>query len=191
MDWEKFSAVAIGYAMLYPRLHRVGSHHFHGARESIRQLYRRGYRRIGLCLSKDGNLRLDHSWLQALAYHQLRTPRKNWVKPLVLPSVTDKQMLRWIKEEKPDCILGQFEWIPQAVEKAGYDVPGEIAVSLFSVEYAEPGVAGMDQRFYLTGETACDVVVGQHYRNEKGIPATPHTLMIEGIWTEGRTVARK
>jgi len=191
MDWAKFSQVAIGYAMLAPRLHRVGSHHLHGARESIRQLYRRGYRRIGLCLSNDGNLRLDHTWLEALAYHQLKTPRRNWVKPLVHAEVTEKRLLRWLEEQQPDCVLGQFEWIPHALRKSGRRIPDDIAVALFNVEYAEAGVSGIDQRYRLIGETACDMVVGQYFRNEKGVPEHAHTLMIEGQWVDGRTVARK
>lgn len=191
MDWRKFSAVAIGYTLRAPLLHRVGSHHLHGARESIRELYRRGYRRIGLCLSKDGDIRLDHSWLEALAYHQWRTSRKNWVKPLIDSAITDKRLIEWLRAEKPDCILGQFEWIPHAVRKADYRIPEDVAVSLFSVEYAEPKVAGLDQQHALIGETACDLVVGQHYRNEKGVPAHPHNLMIEGRWVDGNTVARK
>lgn len=191
MDWPKFSSVAIGCSMVSPRLHRVCSHHLHGARESIRQLRRRGYRRIGLCLTKEGDLRLDHAWLEALAYHQLRTSRKNRVKPLIDSAITDKRLIEWLRVEKPDCILGQFEWIPQAVRQAGYRIPEDVAISLFSVEYAEPEVAGIDQHYTLIGETACDLVVGQHYRNEKGLPATPHNLLIEGRWVDGLSVARK
>ena len=73
-------------------------------------------------------------------------------------------------------------WVPD---------PEDVAVAHSDVEALGPGMAGISQRHQLIGETACDVVIGQHYRNEKGVPATPHTIMIEGHWVEGRTVSRK
>ena len=191
MDWEKFSSVTIGYAMIYPRLHRVGSHHLHGAREAIRQLYRRGYRRIGMCMTDEANIRLDHVWLQAMAYHQFRIPRKNWVKPFTHVEFSDKKFLRWLKAERPEGILSQHPWLPEVLTRAGYRVPEDVAVAFFSQHQAEAGAAGINQRSDIIGETACDLVIGQHYRNEKGIPSVAHTVMIEGCWVDGGTVAKR
>ena len=191
MDWGKFSSVAIGYAMVFPKLHRVGGHYLHAAREAIRHLYRRGHRRIGLCMARDANLRLDHSWLEALAYYQLRTPKRNWIKPLIQTKESAQEMLGWIARERPDSILSHYEWLPEILRDAHYRIPEDLAVALFNVENAPPGTAGIDQRNHFIGETACDLVVGQHYRNEKGIPALPYTIMIEGCWVDGQTVARK
>jgi len=191
MDWEKFSAVTIGYTMIYPRLHRVGSHHLHGAREAIRQLYRRGYRRIGMCMTDEANVRLDHVWLQAMAYHQFRVPRKDWVKPFIHEDFSDKKFLRWLKAERPEGILSQHPWLPEVLNRAGYRVPEDVAVGIFSQHEAESDIAGINQRSDIIGETASDLVIGQHYRNEKGIPAIAHTVMIEGYWMDGRTVARR
>lgn len=191
MEWDKFSSVAIGYAMLFPRLHRVGSHHLHGAREAIRQLYRRGYRRIGLCIAKDANLRLDHSCLEAMTYYHFRNPKKNRVKPLIQVDFSEKETVRWLKKEKPDSIITTYEWFPETLARADYRIPEDVAVAFLNMDYAKPGVAGINQRYAVIGEAASDLVIGQHYRNEKGIPATPHTIMIEGCWLDGSTVSRK
>jgi len=191
MDWDKFSPVAVGYSMVVPRLHRVGSHHLHGTREAIRQLYRRGYRRIGLCISKDANLRLDHACLEAMTYYQFRTPKKYWVKTLVQEKFSDEVTLRWLKKEQPDSIISHYEWLPETLARGGYRVPEDVAVAFLNLDYSKPGVTGIDQRYAIIGETASDLVIGQHYRNEKGIPATPHTVMIEGRWVDGSTVLRK
>ncbi len=191
MDWNNFSSVAVGYTMVFPRLHRVGSHHLHATREVIRQLYRRGYRRIGLCIAKDSNLRLDHGSLEAIAYHQLRTPKKNWVKPLIQTEFSDERVLRWLKKERPDGIISHYQWFEEVLTRAGYRVPEDVAVALSDLEYVEAGNAGINERYNIIGQTATDLVIGQHYRNEKGVPSTAHTLMIEGRWVEGRTVSRK
>ncbi len=191
MDWEKFSSVAISYAMVFPRLHRVGSHQVHAAREAIRQLYRRGYRRIGLCIAKDANVRVDHSWLEVMAYYQLQNPKRHWVKPLVQVEPSAKKILRWLKEERPDSILTHYEWLPETLTTAGHRVPGDVAVALLNLKNAESGVSGINQKHHIIGERAADLVVGQYYRNEKGIPEEPATVMIEGRWIDGSTVSRK
>jgi LacI family transcriptional regulator len=191
MDWEKFSTVTICEAMAFPRLHRVTCHHLHAAREAIRQLYRQGYRRIGLCLSVDSNLRNDHSPLESLAYHQLRISQKQWVKPLVQTGFSEKALFRWLKNERPDVILSHYTWLQEILTKAGYRVPEDIALALSDLENAKPNTAGINQRYATIGETASDLVVGQHYRNEKGVPALPHTIMIDGYWVDGSTAPQK
>lgn len=191
MDWDKFSCVALGYAMVAPRLHRIGSHHLHGAREAIRQLYRRGYRRIGLCISRDENLRMDHSCLEAVAYHQLRIPRRDRVKPLIQTSFSEKETQRWLRNERPDSIITQYYWLPEVLDRAKLRVPDDVAVAFLNLDYVQPGVSGINQRYPVIGKAATDLVIGQHFRNEKGIPEAHHTIMIEGYWSDGSTVSRK
>jgi len=191
MDWDKFSAVAIGYAMVFPRMHRVGTHHHHSAHEAFRQLYRKGHRRIGLFLSKDMNSRTDHGWLEAMAYHQFNIPKKYWVTPLIQDDYSEKLFLRWFKKERPDSILTHYWWLDELLVKEGYRVPEDVAIAFFDLEGASPRMAGIDERYGLIGEKAADLVIAQYYRNEKGIPAEPDTVMIEGRWVDGSTVCRK
>ena len=191
MDWDKFSSVTICHAMALPRLHRVSCHHLHAAREAIRHLYRKGYRRIGLCLSADSNLRSDHSSLEALAYHQLQIPKKNWVKPLIQAVFSEKETLCWFKKHRPDVILSHYMWLQDTLTKAGCRIPEDVALALTDLENAKPGIAGINQGYAIIGETASELVIGQLYRNEKGIPTRQHTIMIEGYWVDGSTVPRK
>jgi len=191
MDWDKFSAVAIGYSMIFPRMHRVGSHHQHAAREAIRQLYRRGYRRIGLLLTRDVNARHNNSWLEAMAYYHFRSPKKNRVKPLIQAEFSIKGIPRWLKEERPDSILTHDRRIREILTRAGYRNPEDIGLVFSDLDCAESTMAGIDQRYDLIGETATDMVIGQHHRNEKGVPPFPHTVMIEGHWVDGNIPRRR
>jgi len=34
------------------------------------------------------------------------------------------------------------------------------------------------------GGAAVDMVVGQIHRNERGAPTSPHTLLLDSVWTE-------
>ena len=82
------------------------------ARSRSVKLIARGYRRDWpLHLARLPMLRLDHSWFEAMAYHQLNIPKKNWVRPLIQTDFSEKKTLRWIREERPDSILTHYGWI--------------------------------------------------------------------------------
>ncbi len=190
LEWERFSLVALGYSMVAPRVNRVVNHQLHSAREAIRQLYRRGYRRIGLCVLQEQNARVDHSWLEAIAYHQFQSPASDRVQPLVQSVWNAKEAQRWLKKERPDSLLVQGSWIREFLVKEGYSVPGDIAVALLDWPDRAQDMAGINQRIDVVGAAAVDLVVSQAYHHEKGLPAAPRTVMVEGIWIDGATVAK-
>ncbi len=190
MDWDKFSSVAIGYSMATPQLNRVVNHQLHSAREAIQQLHGRGYRRIGLSTRIDDNLRVDHSWLEAMTYHHSQIPVKDRVRPLIHEQSPVKSLLRWIEKERPDSIIIQGAWLREALIKAGYQLPRDLGVALLDWPDGTPEMAGINQRHDAVGQTAVNIVIGQSYTNEKGIPSVPRTVMIEGYWVEGNSIEK-
>jgi DNA-binding LacI/PurR family transcriptional regulator len=188
MDWEKFSSVAIGYSMRFPQLNRVVNHQLHSAREAIRQLYRHGYRRIGLSTRIDDNLRVDHSWLEAMAYHHLQIPVKDRVSPLIRVQTEVKTFLQWIEKERPDSILIQGAWLRKSLIEAGYKLPRDLGIALLDWPDDAPDMAGINQRHSAAGQSAVDIVIGQAYNNERGVPDVPRTVMVEGCWVEGKSI---
>jgi hypothetical protein len=50
--------------------------------------------------------------------------------------------------------------------------------------------AGLDLRPELQGTAAINSVVAQIHRNERGLPADPHTVMLSGRWVDGPTIRR-
>jgi len=48
--------------------------------------------------------------------------------------------------------------------------------------------SGVYQNGELVGATAVDTLVGMMERYERGLPEQATTLMVEGIWNEGRTL---
>lgn len=188
MDWDKFSTVAIGYSMQSPQLNRVVNHQLHSAREAIQQLHRRGYRRIGLNTRTDDNLRVDHSWLEAIAYHHLQIPVKDRVPPLIHEQTEVKTFLHWIEKERPDSILIQGAWLRNILTEAGYKLPHDLGIALLDWPDGAPDMAGINQRHDAVGQTAVNIVIGQAYNNERGIPPFLKTVMVEGCWVEGASI---
>lgn len=55
----------------------------------------------------------------------------------------------------------------------------------------EQGSAGVHYDPQKVGGLALEMLVGLLHRNEKGIPADPHEVLLCGEWREGRTLPRR
>lgn len=185
LDWGKFASATYGYSMNRPAIHRVVHHHFHGIRTAFRMCRRKGFRRIGLALSIESDLRSDRLWSAGYLGIQQMLPKSEKVNLLLTtysgwsPDVVEK----WILNEKPDMVL--FHALGSLPEMEG--VLGRIP---FPVAYAllgrEPGdrCAGIDQQPALSGRLLVDMLSAQIRHNERGIPRTPILSMVDGVWVD-------
>jgi hypothetical protein len=48
----------------------------------------------------------------------------------------------------------------------------------------------MKKNSFQIGVMAVDLLVDMLHRNERGVPAIPYRLMVEGSWCEGKTLLR-
>lgn len=189
LKWAEFASVALGYSMRAPAVHRVVNHQLHTGLEAIRQLHSLGYQRIGLCVSRDQNDRVDNAWLHAMLFHHSGVARLRRVVPYMPEELTREGILRWVADERPDCLLVQDKFVRVYLTEAGYRVPADLGVVMLDHNAAnEPDFAGMKQRHDKIGAACVDLLVAQIHRNEKGLPAAPLTVMIDGEWVSGATV---
>ncbi|TSJ77310.1 LacI family DNA-binding transcriptional regulator [Rariglobus hedericola] len=189
LQWAKFASAALGYSMLKPPLHRSVNHQLNTAMEAVRQLVRLGYQRIGLCVDRGQNQRVNHAWEHALLFHHSRIPRSRRITPHMPQELDCADMLRWVKVEGPDCLLIHNPAIRDYLQGAGYRVPDDIGIAMLDRDsYSYSEFAGMNQQHDEIGAACVDIVVAQIHRNERGLPATPRTVMIDGIWEPSETV---
>ena len=192
LDWDKFSAVAIGYSMNSPQLNRVVNHQLHAARLALSKLTRQGYRRIGLCTTVETNLRVDNNWINAIAFHQYRQPPERCVPPLLLKSWNDHSFLQLVRQNRPDCILTHQYWAGEVLKRAGYTLPDDLGIAILDGPVASaPEMSGIDQRHEEVGAKAVEAVMGHAYRHETGVPDVPLTTMVEGTWFKGESSPRR
>ena len=52
------------------------------------------------------------------------------------------------------------------------------------IEKMQRSSMAIDTRPAKMGAAAVELVVGQIHRNERGSPEIPHTLLLEGVWTD-------
>jgi LacI family transcriptional regulator len=190
LPWERFSAVALGFSLTRPELHRVAVHHARAMRLMLRELRALGYRRIGLALRRGGDVRTDHNFLGAYLAEQQVQADSARLHPLLceeeVPALP--RLKAWLTAERPDCVIGAMPDTLGQIRKLGWRVPGELGFALLGLRPNAPDFAGTDENWGAVGQAAIDLVFALMKNRETGIPDFPRFALVEAKWVWGGTV---
>lgn len=191
IDWDRFSSVQIGATLSFPKLNLVRHNHYAGMTQTLLAMERLGYERIGLCFSRDSDIRSYHRW--AAAYLYWRTNRG--FTDRTLPSfhytagqVDARALKTWVRQHKVTGIVGMGMELVNTCIKIGLKVPEEIGISVLDHPGGESTVAGIDQRAYQIGSMAVDMLIMAVRKGAKGVPQHPLQTIVEGRWVPGDTL---
>lgn len=191
LGWENFCAIALGYSLTKPLLHRAVNHQFRSMRLAMRQLRALGYQRLGLALPASLNERVDRQWVASFLVEELAHDHSI---PLFVPddALWNFETFRqWFKANKPDVVIGHEAVVLDWLRKLGLRVPEDVGFVLLNCPDKSGEFAGIFQNGPEVGAAAVDFLIGMIHRNERGVPQLPHSLLVEGTWVEGRTVRLK
>lgn len=192
LDWNDFSVVTTTYGVLAPQFHRVVPHQFGNALEICRQLAQLGYRRIGLVLPEEQDVRVHHGFSAAVAWQGM-IGGTEFVRPCIHPgALPDRKLVRaWFKAERPDVVIASGDVTCRPiVNLLGMRAPGRIG--FVSATKAEPSpFAGIDERPEEIGAAAIEQLAAMIQRGEKGTPQVPKVTMVDGRWIAGKSAAAR
>lgn len=195
LDWENFSAVTFGFSLTKPQLHVVMNAQFRSSVLAFRQLQARGYQRIGYVTSIDDEERTDRNFSAGYLSELDHLSAKQGIPILRIPdlsSATKKKFTAWYRAHRPQAIMTILhpvirDWMRELGFKEGIDY----ALALLGVHSGlMDEFAGIDQNEYLIGRAAVDFLISMIHRNERGIPAVPVCILVEGKWVDGRSVKK-
>lgn len=189
IDWSDIGVVATTYGVLAPEFHRVVPHQFGNALGICEQLARLGYRRIGLVLPAEHDLRVHHGFSAAVAWQNL-IGGTEFVRPCIHPGAlpTRQELARWFKREQPDVIIAEGDDACRSISRQlGCPVPGPVGF-VSANKSGQSMFAGIEEQPAEIGATAIEQLAAMIQRGEKGVPAVPKVMMIDGRWVEGRSV---
>ncbi|MBI5382281.1 MAG: LacI family DNA-binding transcriptional regulator [Opitutae bacterium] len=194
-EWEQFSAVTFGYTLVKPLLTTVASAHFLNTRHVVRELARRGYRRIGLAIDDITDRRCGSN---VLAGHLVEKQLDAALAPIpafldCLPHQTHlpdygRKLKAYIEEHRLDALVTSEYQILDALKRIGVAVPRQLGVAGLSLPSTDTPLSGVVEDSVRIGAVAMDMLIGMVQRGERGVPATPIRTHLEGLWHEGRTV---
>lgn len=193
IDLTKFCAVTIGYTLREPNIDRVITDHYINMGVIYRKLVEYGYRRIGYVYNKENDQRLDGRELSAFIYQQEQHPDMPRIPALSMingkDETIDEVVPPWITQWQPDVIICHSLYIPEICKRMGLRIPKDIGIVTTMVSpHLDDERSGINQLTYEAGILAVDTLVSLLRNNERGIPAHPRTIMINGTWMDGRTI---
>ncbi len=186
LDWSAFSVVTVTSSVTAPRFHAVTPAHFDNLLLASRRLLAAGRRRIGLAMSRPWDLRVQHRWTGAMAWHNAHGGAEPVAPLLYEPADPDfeKRLRAWIARERPDVVLYDgFE--RQRAGDVVRRLPAQRRPAFVSLNWpAWPGDPGVDQRVERIGAVAAELLAAMIARGEKGVPDEPNTTLVPGRWCD-------
>ena len=181
-NWEHFAAAVIGNSKWSPALHRAGHHHYRSTLIALNWLREQGSRRPGVILHEAHHRRI-HGVHQAAFL--INHPEPAAARELCLfdREVEPGRFRQWCEATRPDSLITVTGHLAEPIRKIADELSVTRYVSLSC--NSEMGGPGIDLRTDLIAASAVDLVVAQLHRNERGVPAHPVTLLLEGEWVEG------
>jgi DNA-binding LacI/PurR family transcriptional regulator len=189
LDWARLAAVEFGRSLAQPILHRVCNHQAHTMRLVLESLTARGYRRCGICLTEGICARVDQTWPEAFLYHShLTRPGEAPLPPLIRPLWNEAEFAVWFRQHRPDAVVTIHPPVLEWLRKTGVKIPAKVGFALLDWSSEMGDVAGVDQNSETVGAAALELVAAQLTQHEYGVPPSPKTILIEGVWRDGDTV---
>jgi hypothetical protein len=168
----------------------VCNDHYFSSLEIVRECHRRGYRRPGLVLRREHQMRFQGRWEAGFLVGGKMLPDLHLAAPLYIDDWNDlSSLLGWLKREKPDVIITpSASVLRETLERAGWKIPADIGLALLACPQIGDACSGVYQNGRMIGALAADTLISMVERHERGLPEQATTLMVEGQWNEGRTL---
>jgi len=187
LNWDHFAAATFAHTLIEPHLHCANDNHVGGSRVCVARLHGAGRLRIGLAIAERLDNRVEDLWTAGYLLETFEEGLSD-IELLHRPNeVHEAEFLRWVKNAKPDAIIGTARKIPEWLERAGYKVPEDIAFVSLDLASDDGSIAGIYQDAHSIGAAAIDMIAGQLLRHERGVPSIPKNTIIDGRWIEGAT----
>lgn len=190
LHYDEISAVAFGYSMQPAVLDLITNHHVHTMNLLLEKVLAMGYRRIGLCIPRDWNDKVERAWQSSLLLLHDENPDLPRI-PIhwnVWNDGDTKKFTAWMKKHRAEVIISYNEFV-DTIEGAGFKVPGEVGFASLFLNEGETHLSGVHQNDRLIGQKAVDMVIDMLHRGETGIPRTPVRTLVEGEWYPGQTLS--
>lgn len=194
LEWDRYACVISGHTWTNPPVDRISTNHRHNVEIAFAQLQLRGYERIGFCLPKSAQMRVDSNWLAGWLLCQHRMPKSHRI-PCFTGSPWDssaREFSKWLTRWKPDSMISlignEMEWLDELGIEAGRDLA---IICLSDRPNSKAGFSVVNENNPVIGEMLCDAISALLLHNERGVPAIPRLIQIEGYWMEGKTTPPK
>lgn len=188
LDWDDFALATIEHTLLEPRLHTVCNDEFSTIGRLVQRLLDAGFQRIGIAMPAQMDDHANHHWLAGYQTFQALTAARYRVPHLITDAWSPRTLLRWYERWRPEAVIGIGSDVVRWLREAGLKVPGDVSCTTLYWQEQRAYLSGFYQNHELMAAGAVDLVVGQLNLNERGIPASHKTTLVQAEWKDGATL---
>ncbi len=190
LSWERYACATTSYSWSHPALDRVATDFRQCVETAFETLRQRGVRRIGMCLDPETQRSLSSHWRAGYLLYQEMLPPPERIplflgKPGLSPLDTFKD---WLHQYRPEVLISldgrERVWLEQMKMR----VPEDIGLACLNRPTGSH-YAGIDENNEAVGRLVCDLVINRITSNTLGLPERPQTILINGCWVDGSSVA--
>jgi DNA-binding LacI/PurR family transcriptional regulator len=191
-ELDRFAIVTHGLTVTAP-IHRVASHHHADANLLLNRLKQRGYRRPGLIIEPDWDLRTGHIYSAAFLFFQEKTEARITVPIQRMGAWNAAVMGGWLRTHRPDVIVinqpaAFYDKLEAFLAAEKIRVPRDLGIATLGVRTGPARYAGVGQDMELIGTCAIDMLMGRISQRDFGFSKQSKTEFVEGRWFGGRTI---
>jgi LacI family transcriptional regulator len=191
LNWNRFAAVSTCYLSHGIGLHQISTNRQQYIELALREIRALGYRRIGLAIDEDMDVRSHHQTLAHYRWDQARLPPAQCVRELYAPTLNRELVHQWLEEQQPEVVISPRNHVYTLMVDLGFSIPRRIGfVSLAASARDVPNLSGVDEHPEMVGKAAVDFLAAQLQRGEFGVPEVRQYVLVEGGWIKGETVRR-
>lgn len=185
LEWQRFSAVALGMTLRSPILYHITENHFDTVWQAMERCRERGYERPGFLFSDvNDSPRVGDRWLGAYLTQQLHLPPRDRLPICPGNPTTQETFRKWFLRHKPDALLvNNPSLLLRWLNDLHLQVPRNVGV--VALEHRrELECTGIYYDPAKIGGLAVEMLVGLMHRNETGVPLIQHEILLTGEWRE-------
>ncbi len=185
LDWSPFSVIAASYAITPLQFDRVVPHQFYDMCRLIRLLQAKGHQRIGAVFERGLEERTQFHFTAAI---KLYDHDQNLLRVADFSNLSRDEIGDWLEKRRPDAIITTAaQKLQDAILALGRRSPAPEIVSLGA--FKDSPFACWDQRPADIGSDAALLLAGMMRHNETGVPESPRTSMVQGVFKDADPVA--
>jgi LacI family transcriptional regulator len=135
-------------------------------------------------------VRVDHQWATAFLWEQRRLRAEHRTRLFLAQNRewTQAKFSEWFQNNLPDVILGYNPTIITWLQALGKRVPEDVGfVNLWNSDQSGK-YAGLYHNPPAIGTAAADFLIALLQCNERGVPKTPQTILLNATWVDGASL---
>jgi LacI family transcriptional regulator len=190
-DFSPFASSVIGHGLAKTGLDAVGGNFHNDLSRALHKTIEQGYQTPGLAIDNSYTHQSFHAWKSSYCYQESIIAERERIPVCVYDRDNLVTLGDWYSRHRPDAILGLSWSTYRDLQTLGLNIPNDVGFVTLLQDDRTPNVTGMELQYKAIATRAVDLVAERLRRFEKGLPATPELILIDGTWSEGRTLLTK